>query len=76
VFEEAGGAVEFDALKKRWRFAADALAVLRPLAERRVCSVAELCEGARGKLDERMVRAFICELLTHGLVTLGDGDEG
>ncbi|HEX3558475.1 MAG TPA: cupin domain-containing protein [Pyrinomonadaceae bacterium] len=76
VFEEAGGAVEFDALKNRWRFDASALAVLRPLAAQRVCTVAELCEGARGQLDERTVRAFIRELLTHGLVTVGDGDEG
>ena len=75
-FKTAGGAVEFDALKRRWRFADEALVLLRPLAERRACTVAELCEEARGKLDERTVRAFVCELLTHGLVSLGDGDEG
>jgi hypothetical protein len=71
--EAAGGVVEFDCMKKRWRFASDALLVLRPLAERRVCSVAELCEAARGKLEEQTVRAFIRELLQHGLVAVGEG---
>ena len=70
----AGGAVEFDALKRRWRFAAEALAVLGPLAERRACTLAELCEGARGRLDERTVRALVCELSAHGLVTVGGGE--
>jgi hypothetical protein len=74
-FKTEGGAVEFDALGRRWRFAAGALAVLRPLAGRRACTLAELCEGARGHLDERTVRALVVELLTHGLVSL-DGGEG
>jgi Cupin superfamily protein len=72
-----GGAVEFDALKRRWRFAEAALAVLGPLAERRACTLAELYERARGRLDERTVRAFIRELSAHGLVTVcEDGEQG
>ena len=69
---ERGGAVEFSCLKKRWRFAPAALPVLRPLAERRVCTLAQLCEDARGRLDERTVRAFVGELLLHGLVVASE----
>jgi hypothetical protein len=75
-FRVEGEAVEFDALKRRWRFAAAALAVLGPLAERRACTVAELCEGARGRLDGRTVRALVAELAAHGLVTLNEAGEG
>jgi Cupin superfamily protein len=71
-----GGAVEFDALKRRWRFNVAALAVLSPLNERRACTLAELCEGARGELDEPTVRALVRELSAHGLVTVEEGDEG
>jgi hypothetical protein len=67
------GIVEFTARKKRWRLAEGALVVLRPLEERRICTVAELCEAARGKLDERTVRAFLRELIVHGLVVIVDG---
>ena len=72
-FEAADGVVEFSAMKKRWRFAADALHVLRPLAERRACTVAELCEAARGRLGEETVRAFVAELSLHGLVSVSEG---
>ena len=71
--EAADGVVEFDCMKRRWRFADAALLVLRPLAERRVCTVAELCESAREKLDERTVRALIGELSRHGLVAFVEG---
>src|SRR2546423_3566735 len=71
--EAADGVVEFDCMKRRWRFAAAALPVLRTLAERRVCAVAELCEAAREKLDERTVRALIGELSRHGLVAFVEG---
>lgn len=64
------GTVEFSGLKKRWRFAAAALPVLRQLEERRVCSVRELCEAARGELDEQTVRTFLGELLLHGLIAV------
>lgn len=74
--EAAGGVVEFDSMKRRWRFAEDALLVLRPLEERRECAVAELCEAARAKLDERTVRAFVRELAQQGLVALIEGIEG
>src|SRR2546423_3509196 len=69
----ANGVVEFDCMKRRWRFAEDALLVLRPLAERRVCAVAELCEAASARLDERTVRALIGELSRHGLVAFVEG---
>ncbi|HEV3468515.1 MAG TPA: cupin domain-containing protein [Pyrinomonadaceae bacterium] len=68
-----GGVVEFTCNRVRWRFAEPALAVLRPLAERRVCTVGELCEAAAGQLDERTARAFLRELLLHGLVAIVDG---
>lgn len=68
--EAEGGVVEFVCMKRRWRFAEDALVVLRPLEERRACTVAELCDEARGRLDKATVRAFVAELSRHGLVTV------
>lgn len=64
------GAVEFSCLKKRWRFASTAALVLRPLMARRVCTVSELCNEARGTLDEQTVRRFLAELIAHGLVAV------
>ncbi|HJR09588.1 MAG TPA: cupin domain-containing protein [Pyrinomonadaceae bacterium] len=68
------GVVEFLCHKKRWRFAADAMLVLSRLADSggdaRSVSVAELCEAARERLNEQTVRAFIGELLRHGLVAV------
>jgi len=69
-FKVEAGVVEFSCHKKRWRFAADALAVLRPLASGRACSVAELCAAAGERLDEQIVRVFLGELLRHGLVAV------
>jgi hypothetical protein len=74
--EADGGVVEFEALKMRWRFADAALTVLRPLEERRECTVGELCEAARERLDEGTVRAFVRELARHGLVAVVEGKEG
>ena len=71
-WREEAGVVEFACHKKRWRFAADALLVLRPLEERRVCTMAELCAAARARLDEPTVRALVRELLINGLVTIVD----
>jgi ribosomal protein L16 Arg81 hydroxylase len=68
----AGGVVEFSCNRVRWRFAEPALAVLAPLAERRACTVGELCEAAAGRLDERTVRTFLRELLLRGLVAIVD----
>jgi len=73
--EARGGVVEFDSMKRRWRFAEDALAVLRPLEERRECKVSELCESARGLLDEATVRAFVRELAREGLAAVVEGVE-
>jgi hypothetical protein len=64
------GVVEFCCHKKRWRFASEALLILHPLAERRVCSVAELCEAAAGRLDEQTVMVFLRELILNGLVAV------
>jgi hypothetical protein len=64
------GVIEFSCHSKRWRFASEALLILRPLAERRSCSVAELCEAAAGRLDEQTVRAFLRELILGGLVAV------
>jgi hypothetical protein len=73
--EATDGVVELEALKRRWRFADAALAVLRPLEERRECTVAELCDAARARLDEGTVRAFVRELARHGLVAVIEGLE-
>ncbi|OLE51854.1 MAG: hypothetical protein AUG51_21000 [Acidobacteria bacterium 13_1_20CM_3_53_8] len=67
------GVVEFSSMKKRWRFKEDALLILRPLEERRVCSVAELCEAASGRVDEKRVRKFLGELILEGLVAIVKG---
>ncbi|MDQ3907930.1 MAG: cupin domain-containing protein [Acidobacteriota bacterium] len=67
-----GDELSFVCNRKRWRFDARALAVLRHLEGRRVCAVAELCEAARGVLDERTVRALVGELILHGLVAIVD----
>jgi hypothetical protein len=66
--EAAGGVVEFDSMGNRWRFAEDALPVLRALAERRTCTVAELCEAARGRVAAETVCAFLVELAHQGFV--------
>jgi hypothetical protein len=64
------GVVEFSCLKNRWRFAPAAALVLKPLLERRVCSVAELVDEARSALSEERVRRFLAELISHGLVAV------
>ncbi|MDT5294793.1 MAG: hypothetical protein QOJ76_1673 [Acidobacteriota bacterium] len=74
--EAAGGVIEFDCMKRRWRFTADALPVLRALSERRACTVAELCEAARGRLTTDTVRVFVSELARHGLVAVAEGSGG
>ena len=71
--EEAEGVVELSAMNRRWRFAKDALVILRPLAERRACTIAELCDEARGRLEERTVLAFVRELALCGLVSVAEG---
>jgi hypothetical protein len=68
--QEGAGVIEFASLGKRWRFAEDAMSILRPLASGRSRSVRELCEGCAERLDERTVRTFLGELILHGLVTI------
>ncbi|HYE65717.1 MAG TPA: cupin domain-containing protein [Pyrinomonadaceae bacterium] len=69
-FRIEGGVIEFACQQKRWRFAESAEPILRRLAEGRVCSISELCEAASGRLDERTVRAFLSELILHGLIAI------
>ena len=69
-FQVKDGVVEFACLGRRWRLAASARPLLQLLEERRVCRVSELCDAAGGEFDERTVRAFLGELLTHGLVAV------
>jgi len=73
--EATGGVVEFASMGRRWRFAEEALLVLKPLAERRAQSVAELCEAARGRIAEARVRAFVSELARHGLVSVEGAED-
>jgi hypothetical protein len=70
--EPEGGRIEFDCMRRRWRFAEAALPVLRALEERRVCTVAGLCEAAGGRLPAETVRAFVAELALNGLVAVAD----
>jgi hypothetical protein len=69
-FKIEDGVVEFSTLKQRWRFAADALPILRLLDEQRLCTIEELCTASAGKLDKQTVRMFLRELLLHGLIAL------
>lgn len=62
------GVVEFDSMGQHWRFAEDALPVLRALSERRACTFAELCEAAHGRVAAETVRAFMGELAHQGFV--------
>jgi hypothetical protein len=70
-FRIDGDELSFSCNKKLWRFDARALPVLRHLDERRACRVAELCAAAAGGgLGEGTVRAFVGELILHGLVAI------
>lgn len=64
------GVLSFTANKKLWRVAPDTVAIFRLLENRRVCSVIELSEAVRGKLDAQTVKTFIGEMIFHGLVTV------
>ena len=70
AFDVSDGSIEFACNRKLWKFDGRAHAVLQQLAERRVCRVSELCEGARGVLDSETVRAFVGELIRHGLLAV------
>ena len=74
--EAAGGVVEFDSMGQRWRFAEGALPVLRALEERRACTVAELCEAARGRVAAETVRALLVELAHRGFVVFDVEGQG
>lgn len=62
------GALWFSCNRKSWRVAAETLVIFRLLEDRRVCSVRELCAAAEGKIDERSVKAFLGEMIFHGLI--------
>jgi ribosomal protein L16 Arg81 hydroxylase len=64
------GVVRFSSQKKEWRFAVEALPILRHLDKHRVCSVSELCEVAKSEVDEQRVRIFLKELRMNGLVAI------
>jgi hypothetical protein len=64
------GAIEFSCMKRKWRFAREAETILRPLMKRRACTVAELCEAARGSIAEQTVLVFLRELTAHGLISV------
>jgi hypothetical protein len=64
------GVIELACQGKRWRFASAAMLVLAPLACGRAVSIKELCDAAQERLDEPTVRAFLSELIRHGLVAL------
>jgi len=72
AFRAEGGEVVFDFRRRRWRFRAAALPILRRLEEGRVCSVAELHEAAGGALGRETVRAFVAELIGEGLAAVVD----
>ncbi len=65
---DATGIVTFNCNNRRWRFAANALLVLRPLAEGRACTVAALCAAANDKIEAHTVRVFLAELIRAGLL--------
>ena len=72
--EQEKGIIEFACQGKRWRFAGEAIVVLGPLAQGDALSIKELCEAAKGRLDERTVRTFLGELIRHGLIALADDE--
>ncbi len=65
---DATGIVAFNCNNKRWRFAAAALLVLRPLANGHACTVRALCAAAGNKLAPHTVRLFLTELIGAGLL--------
>lgn len=68
------GVIEFTCHGKRWRFAEDAMSILRPLAAGRSRSIRELCEASAERLDEGRARIFLGELILHGLLTVADDE--
>lgn len=64
------GVLKFSCNKKKWRFAAETSLIFRRLEDRRICSVAELCEAAAGKIDSQAVRTFLGEMIFHGLIAV------
>ncbi len=65
----ADGIVTFNCHNKHWRLAADALLILRHLADGRAYKVAELCAAASNKIAAHTVRIFLTELISAGLIT-------
>lgn len=64
------GVLKFSCNKKSWQVAAETLIIFRRLEDKRICSVAELCEAAVGRIDGQTVRAFLGEMIFHGLIAV------
>jgi hypothetical protein len=64
-----GGDICIGANGRRWRFAQPARPLLEAVVSGRDCSLADL-ERVAGNLDATIVRAFVRELVTNGLVVL------
>jgi hypothetical protein len=69
-FRAEGGEVGFDFRRRRWRFSAAALPILRRLEEGRLCTLGELHEAAGDALDRETVRAFVAELVAQGIAAI------
>jgi hypothetical protein len=71
-FKVENGIVEFSAMKKRWRFAENALPFLQLLEDRRTCAVSDFYTTSAGRLDRKTIDAFLNELLLHGLIAVDE----
>lgn len=65
-----GSTVEFACNGKLWQFATEAKPILNELKDGQVCTIAYLCSIASNNLDRQTVRAFLTELVAHGLITI------
>jgi len=71
-FKVENGIVEFSAMKKRWRFAENALPFLLLLEDKRTCAVSDFYTTSAGRLDRKTINAFLNELLLHGLIAVDE----
>lgn len=64
------GVLKFSCNRKEWRVASETFAVFSRLEEKGVCSVAELCELVAERVEEQTLRAFLGEMIFHGLIAV------